>query len=63
MDIDWPRTIGTGGLTLAVLMAVYVADRLEATSLGEPSAGPWVLTGGVLGVALGVLIANAFLAG
>ncbi|CAL9611247.1 hypothetical protein [Nocardiopsis dassonvillei] len=63
MDIDWPRTIGAGGVTLAVMVAVYVADYLEAVNLGEPSAGPWPLAGGVLGVVLAMLIANALLPG
>ncbi|KOX11840.1 hypothetical protein [Nocardiopsis sp. NRRL B-16309] len=63
VDIDWPRTIGAGGVTLAVLVAVYVADFLESEGLDEPPAGLWPLIGGVPGVVLGMLIANLFFPG
>ena len=59
MDIDWPRTIGAGAITLAVVAAIYIADAREALAHGEDPVGASLLVLGTLpGVALGIAIAN-----
>ncbi|MEV2276179.1 hypothetical protein AB0I72_11375 [Nocardiopsis sp. NPDC049922] len=61
MDIDWPRTLTTGGLTLALLVAVAVADYLEAARVGDIPAGPVPVIGGLAGIVVGLAVANAVL--
>lgn len=63
MDIDWPRTVGAGAITVAVVAAIYLADIREAGLLGETPIGPGlIITGTTGGVGVGLLIANLFLA-
>lgn len=63
MDIDLPRTVGAGAITVAVVAAIYLADIREAGLLGETPIGPGlIITGALGGVALGLLAANLFLA-
>lgn len=62
MDIDLPRTVGAGAITVAVVAAIYLADVREAWLLGETPIGPGlIITGATGGVALGLLAANLFL--
>lgn len=63
MDIDWPRTLATAGVALAALVAVAVADHWEADRAVEVPAGPAPLLGGLAGIVVGLLAANAFLPG
>jgi len=63
MDIDWSRTLATGGVVLALLVAVAVADYLETDGVIEVPAGPWPLIGGAAGILLGLATANAFFTG
>lgn len=63
MDIDLPRTVGAGAITVAVVAAIYLADIREAGLLGETPIGPGlIITGTTAGVGVGLLIANLFLA-
>lgn len=59
MDIDWPRTLATAGVTLAVLTAVCVADYLDTDGVTELPSGAWMYAVGVAGIVLGLLLANA----
>ncbi|MBR8745219.1 hypothetical protein [Nocardiopsis sp. MG754419] len=59
MEIDWPRTLAVGGLTAAVMLAIYAADTYQAYRSGEISAGLLVpLFGMAGGLAVGLLVAN-----
>jgi len=60
MDIDWPRTLATGGLALGLLVAVAVSDWWQTDGVTEVSAGPWPLIGGAAGILLGLAAANTF---
>lgn len=59
MDIDWPRTLATAGVTLVVLTAVCVADYLDIDGVTELPPGAWMYAVGVAGIVLGLLLANA----
>lgn len=61
MDIDWPRTLAVGGITAAVMVAIYVADTYEALRTGEDTAGLAPLVGMSAGLVAGLLAANTFL--
>lgn len=61
MDIDWPRTLTVGGLTAAVMVAIYLADTHEALRTGEDTAGLAPLVGMAAGLVAGLLAANTFL--
>lgn len=61
MEIDWPRTLAAGGLTAAVMVAIYAADTLQAWRLGEEGTGVVPLIGIAAGLLMGLLAANAFL--
>mgnify|MGYP001240454370 CR=1 FL=1 len=59
MDIDWPRTIGTGAITAAVLAAIYIAEVHEALRCGEEPVGPAVvIIGALAGIVCGLVAAN-----
>lgn len=58
MDIDWPRTIAAGGVTLVILTAVCVADYFDTDGFDEVPPGAWLYPVGVAGVVLGLVVAN-----
>ncbi|CAM3747753.1 hypothetical protein [Nocardiopsis rhodophaea] len=62
MEIDYPRTLATGGITFVVLIAIAVADRLEADGIAELPAGPWPMVGGLAGLVVGLALANLLFA-
>lgn len=62
MDIDWPRTLTVGGITAAVMVAIYLADTYEALRAGEGTAGLAPLVGMTAGLVAGLLVANVLFA-
>lgn len=62
MDIDWPRTLTVGGITAAVMVAIYLADAHEAHLSGEEPAGLAPLVGMTAGLLIGLLAANVLFA-
>lgn len=62
MDIDWPRTLAVGGITAAVMVAIYLADTYEAHLSGEGTAGLAPLVGMTAGLVAGLVIANLMFA-
>lgn len=61
MEIDWPRALAVGGITAAVMAAIYLADACEALRSGEDPAGCAPLVGVAAGLVVGLLAANLFL--
>lgn len=62
MDIDWPRTLAVGGITAAVMVAIYLADTYEGLQSGEGTAGLAPLVGMTAGLLTGLVIANLLFA-
>lgn len=62
MDIDWPRTLTVGGITAAVMVAIYLADTYEGYRSGEGSAGLAPVLGMAAGLLTGLAIANLMFA-
>lgn len=59
MGTDWSRTLATGGVTLVALAVIAVADYLDTDGFDELPPGAWLYPVGVVGVVLGLAVANA----
>lgn len=62
LEIDWTRTLATGGITTAVMVAIYIADSRDALLSGEDPGGCAVMVGLAAGIGAGLVVGNLLLA-